>query len=221
MRARRGWRVALGVDGYEMKRAFLRWPSLLALHQPAYVLAWQAESFAQLTEQADAVGQIEAHAQTFKAFRWPLYLLALALLVILPLSLFATRSDVLRLAAVILVYLCTIWLSLLALRHGRHGHSAKGQARSIALQVLFCPPFALNIVRKLSLLQKFSCTLPQAAYQLLDKAQWQELAERLHQLSQTELDEIRELHGASSAPVQRLESACTTLRTHIPQSGER
>lgn len=213
-RSRSGWSCMLGADGFEMKRAFLRWPPPL-FHQPVYVLAWQ-DSFADLSGRSAAVRQMAGHACSFGAFRIPLHVLALALFAMLPASLLWTHSDLIRLLAVALIYCCTVWLAVLTLRHGRQGHTPRHDARSIALQILCCPPFALNVVRKLSLLQKYPCELPQAAFQLLPAGPWQQLASRLHCIAKTELDQVRDLPG-HGAQVEHLENVCAALRAHTVQ----
>ena len=214
IRGRRRWLCRLGVQGFEARRAFLLWPSLFQPHRPVYRLSWQSTDFG-LNRHSKSVDSMRANADTYRAFRIPIYLLAIALFVLLPASLLGKMSDVARLTAVVLVYLFTIVLSVqtwrYGKRHGGHGEALRKPARSLAIQILLCPPFALNVVRKLSLMQSFSCSLPEAAMRLLSTKDWQATAAALHAQINDEI--AADEQGAALAP---LKTARTWLAAHLP-----
>ena len=191
-RLRNGWSGMLASQGFELRQQWLLWPPVFVLHQPLYRLRWNA---AQITLPGDVqqAREQEAHAASFKAFALPLYLLAALLFVALPLSMLVLHSELAQLACLGLIYLCTAVLSLLTLRHGRQGHSPRSLARSTALQILLCPPFALNVVRKLSLAYASSADLLQTSYALMRPEQWQWLAGQTEHWMQREMQEIAEL----------------------------
>ncbi|QNP48495.1 hypothetical protein [Diaphorobacter aerolatus] len=210
LRGWRGWRCRLGVQGLEARRKFLLWPALMRPHLPVYRLNWQNTDLA-MNRHPKAVEAMQADATTYRAFRVPIYLLALALLVILPVTLLGHMGDVARLCAVLLVYLFTACLSVMTWRYGSRHDELRAQARSLSLQVLLCPPFALNVVRKLSLLHVFACSLPEAAMRVLPREDWQATALALH----TQIaDEIEAEEPGET--VARLRASRDGLAAHLP-----
>ena len=191
-RLRHGWTGILASRGFELRQQWLLWPPVFVLHQPLYRLRWNA---AQITLPGDMqqARHLETHAASFSAFALPLYLLATLLFIALPLSLLVLHSELAQLICLGLIYLCTAALSLLTLRHGRQGHSPRALARSTALQIFLCPPFALNVVRKLSMGYPSSADLLQTAHSLMKLDQWQLLAEQTENWMQREMQEIAEL----------------------------
>ncbi len=213
IRGWRQWHCRLGASGFEARRAFLLWPSLFQPHRPVYRLSWQSTDFG-LNRHSKSVDSMRANADTYRAFCIPIYLLAIALFVLLPTSLLGKMSDVARLTAALLVYLFTIVLSVLTWRYGkRHGEALRKPARSLAIQILLCPPFALNVVRKLSLMQTFSCSLPEAAMRLLPTPDWQATAAALHAQIHDEIAAHEQGEALAS-----LHTARTWLATHLPPS---
>lgn len=210
IRGRRAWRCRLGVNGFEARRAFLLWPALLLPHQPMYRLSWQSTDLG-VNQHRSAINAMQADAQTYRAFRIPVHLLALALFVLLPLSLLGKMSDVVRLAAVAWIYALTICLCVQVWRHGKRHSALRAPARSLALQILLCPPFALNVVRKLSLMQTFSCSLPEAAMRLLSTEDWQATASELH--AQIDAEIKAEDHGDALA---KMKAARSWLAAYLP-----
>lgn len=191
-RGRRGWQATLASKGFELRQRWLLWPPIFLPHQPIYRLRWNATQIT-LPGDAQPAKLQEAHAASFKAFTIPLYLLATLLFIALPVSLLVLHSELTQLICLGLIYLCTAGISLLTLRHGRQGHSPRGLARSTALQILLCPPFALNVVRKLSQAHTTQTDLLAAAHTLMHTAQWQLFAEQVQSTIQREMQEIAEL----------------------------
>lgn len=189
---RSGWRAQLASRGFELRQNRLLWLPAFALHRPVYRQHWSTTRI-HLPGDAAFSKAVEAHARSFKAFALPLYLLAALLFLGLPAALLVLHSELLQLIALALIYLSTACLSWLALRHGKQGHSNRSFARSTAFQILLCPPFALNVVRKLSLSYEIQADLLQTAQALMSVSQWQDLAAQVQQLMQREMDEIAEL----------------------------
>jgi len=216
LRAGRGqWRVRLASEGFELRRNWLLWPPLWLPHQPLYKLHRNPAHITLPGDRAAALA-LAAHAASFKAFAPPLYLLAAALFAALPAALFVLHSEQALLVMLALIYLCTLWISLLTLRHGRLGHSERGLARSLALQIMLCPPFALNAVRKLSLAYKTQCDLLQSAEQLMEAQPWSELAQRVQAVMEQEMQEIAELPEYAQHHAQ-MQAALAALRaSHRP-----
>jgi len=189
---RSGWRAQLASGGFELRQNRLLWLPVFALHRPVYRQRWSATRI-HLPGDAKFSTAVEAHARSFKAFALPLYLLAALLFLGLPAALLVLHSELMQLTALALIYLSTVWLGWLALSHGRQGRCDLAFARSTAFQILLCPPFALNVVRKLSLSYEVQADLLQTAQALMSVSQWQGLAAQVQQLMQREMDEIAEL----------------------------
>lgn len=214
-RARKSWHAQLATQGFELRRAYLLWPPVLLPHQPVYRLRWNPAHI-QLPAAPQAVQQLARHAASFTPFVLPLYLLALLLFAALPIVFFVLHSEMAQLMALALIYLSTLWLALLCVRHGRQGHTDAKAARSIAIQILLCPPFALNAVRKLSLAYTPACDLPQAAQQLARPDSWQALAKAMHGTIKEQIADLQEDGNAAGEHLQRLQTASRKLEPHLP-----
>ena len=189
---RSGWRAQLASRGFELRQKRLLWLPIFVLHRPVYRQRWSATRI-HLPGDTGFSTAVEAHACSFRAFALPLYLLAVLLFLGLPAALLVLHSELMQLTALALIYLSTAWLGWLALRHGKQRRSDLAFARSTAFQILLCPPFALNVVRKLSLSYEIQADLLQTAQAHMSASQWQDLAAQVQQLMQREMDEIAEL----------------------------
>lgn len=195
-KSRRGWLAQLASQGFELRQNWLLWPSIFAIHQPVYRLHWNAT---QITLPGDArpATALATHASSFRIFTLPLYLLGALLFVALPVALLVLHSELAQLITLALIYLCTACISFLAWRHGKHDHSDnysdRATARSIAVQILLCPPFALNVVRKLSLAYDPQPDLLQTAHALMDTPQWSAFAQQVQSVMQREMHELADL----------------------------
>ena len=212
-RGRGQWQARLATEGFALRRQWLLWPPLWLLHQPLYRLRWSPTRIVLPGAPAPAQALV-THAASFKGFALPLYLLAACLFIALPIALLALHSEAVLLTILGLIYLCTLWIALLTLRHGRRGHSERRLARSTALQLLLCPPFALNAVRRLSLAHGVDSDLLQSAQQLMEPAQWSAFALRVQSVMEQELQEIAELPEYAQHQAQ-LQTALQTLKSQI------
>lgn len=166
--ARNGkWSVAFGSRRYQIlgKEVFV--PNPFLPHRPLFRLAWSFEGKASKGDERwlDRVSAITP--------LMPLVLcMTVALFVLLPLGFFARLGDSTLLAAIALLYssiitaLVWIWVKRSVFRL-----SGKRFA-SLAFEVLVCSPFALNLVRKLSLDTPVGEDFVQAAGRLLDPQKW-------------------------------------------------
>lgn len=214
-RARKTWHAQLATQGFELRRAYLLWPPVLLPHQPVYRLGWNPAHI-QLPGESQSVQELTRHAASFAPFVLPLYLLALLLFAALPVAFFVLHSETAQLVALVLIYLNTLWLALLCVRHGRQGHTETKTARSIAIQLLLCPPFALNTVRKLSLAYTPACDLPQVAQQLAGPDNWQALAKAMYGAIAEQIADLQEDGGAAGEQLRRLQAANRALEPHLP-----
>lgn len=151
----RRWQAALG-DGATWRGRYLMFPALLSPGTPVFRAAWSDAGV------ADAPAA-EAVLTVLRPLRWAAWLvalaLALALFALVPLALAIHLPPAGLLGLLALIYLPT----LLAVAYLARRRSVLGLARrdvaAIAFDVLACPPFALNLVRRVSL----RCGLAQPA----------------------------------------------------------
>ena len=210
----RRWRAILATQGFELRKVWLVWPSVVLPHRAVYRMRW-SNTCIDLPGQysASQAGALAEHATSFKPFAIPLYALAMLLFVALPLALFVLHSEVVLLVLAALIYLCTLCIAFLALRHGRKGHTDAKTARAIALQIMLCPPFALNTVQKLSLTYapEPGSDLLQASKQLMSAQLWAELSQRVQHLMTTEMQEIAELPEYAQQ-LEKMQTALSALK---------
>lgn len=195
-KSRRGWLAQLASRGFELRQNWLLWPSIFAIHQPVYRLRWNATHIT-LPGDAMPAAALATHASSFRAFILPLYLLGALLFLALPVALLVLHSELAQLITLALIYLCTACISVLAWRHGKHDpgkhYPDRATTRSIAVQILLCPPFALNVVRKLSLAYGAQPDLLQTTHALMDTPQWSAFAQQVKSAMQREMHELADL----------------------------
>lgn len=142
---RRGWRFALG--SLELGGRYLHLPNPFLPARPAFRAKWLA------TDQDAA--EHSADLTPFLAAVAPLGRCCIALwcllLVVLPVAILAWRVPILLLTLLGAVYaLIAAMLVLLALRRDRLGMSGRAVA-ALGAGILFCPPHAINLLRKVCL----------------------------------------------------------------------
>lgn len=206
-----GWQARWATDGFEVRSAYLAWPALLLPHQPVYLLRWNPGRI-DLPGDIAALKHIQAHAASFQRFMLPLYGLGATLFVLLPIALFVWPSEAVQLSAAAMIYLFAGWIAVHAWRRAGMGHTPQSVARSVAVQCLLCPPFAMNAVRKLSTAYTPEVDLLQAAQHLLPAPAWQSFAEHAQIIVKTELDAAQA--DGHTAQAQRLQTSLHTLRIH-------
>ncbi len=132
-----------------------------------------------------------------------------ALFVILPLGLFTPLSAYAVIPALVALYTSTgialfrLWRSkILTIGGGNHFWA-------FAFECAACPPFAVNMVRRISLAQRVAESLPVAAARLLDPADWGRLRSSLIEHLEQEIDRLppdAAQRGALEAQKARLNS---------------
>jgi hypothetical protein len=137
-------------------------------HHPAFRLSW---NFATL-EPATVDLSWPARAQALEGLA-PLTVTAgVALFILLPAGLLSSLGELLVVPAVILLY-ASIGAALIQL-HRRKILASAGRKRLIgfAFECLACPPFGVNMIRRLTLAERISEPLPLAGARLLIGERW-------------------------------------------------
>jgi len=182
---RGGWRLRFGSSHVTLRGRELYLPSPFLPHRPGFRLLWHLRPGA-----TDAPDTWEARRKLFRPVAPLVWAMACALFVLLPLGLFSFLGDWVLLLAVALLYAgiagALLWL---AMKRKELGLSAR-QLGSLAFELVACPPFAVNVVRRVSVEMPLDADLALAARQLQRPEEWDatrgELIARLDEQIDTE-----------------------------------
>jgi hypothetical protein len=153
------WRVAFGIHNYRLAGREPWLPNPLAPHRRIYRMRWAVET----AGAHDAAFVASLDDGRFRGLGWYVWLMAAALFGLLPAGLFSRLGLDVALIALAVFYLGAL-ASLLHVFLRRESFGiGRGALASIAVQSLACPPFAINLVRKL-------CAAEQPAGDLLATA---------------------------------------------------
>ena len=160
---RGGWRVS-GGSAFELSGRHVFLPQPFCPHQSLFRLNWPEQ------------GMVEGNAKPVRSHRvfvaleliapWTLLLLVL-FVVGLPYALFASHDTAGLLAWIVAVYVVIIAMLLHVYRYRKALNLSGRAVAAIALDALLCAPFALNVVRKISLRQRFDADLRAVAATML------------------------------------------------------
>jgi hypothetical protein len=203
-KGRDAWAVGFGSARFQLRGKELYLPHPFLMHKPLFRLAWTMEGLDQAANQEKGKAAGKGAGKQDAAARWTaargsyrgaapmLWGIALALFVLLPLGLFSRLGEPMLLLALALTYLNLIallaWLWFSRKRLGL----APRRVASMAFEALSCPPFALNLVRHLSLARAVDEDLARAARRLQRPADWeftrQALLARLREEIESEVE---------------------------------
>lgn len=142
----RSWVAAFGAHSWTIrgKEPFL--PNPLLPHRPMYVLHWGLTQ-----ENTSAPGSVRLQERTELHIFMPFVLFSwLCLFVVVPVGLFSPLGVEVTLAGAAAMYLSNgIALLIMVRRRAALGLSGR-RCGALALECLTCPPFAVNLVRRLS-----------------------------------------------------------------------
>ena len=146
----------------------------LTPHRPAYRLRWRLADL-----EVDGEKAVWSNsAKELRALAPAVLTAGVGLFLVLPVGMFSPLGAYAVVAAVILIYGATI-VALFQL-YRRRVRLALPPRRlfAIAFECLACPPFAVNLVRRLTLAVPIAEPLPLAASRLLSEAGWRALKPR-------------------------------------------
>jgi hypothetical protein len=164
---RGGWRLRFGSShlGFRGKELYL--PSPFLPHRPGFLLLWPLRPGS-----TDAPGIWESRRKLFRPVAPLVWAMACALFVLLPLGLFSVVGDWILLVALALLYAAIAGVLLwLAMKRRELGLSAS-RLGSLAFELVACPPFAVNVVRRVSVEMPLDADLALAARQLQRPEEW-------------------------------------------------
>lgn len=170
----RAWAIVYRPNSIALRGRLVYVPNLLLPHRPVYRLAWSAAalSFAD----SDAWDERRARYSVLVPF---VYLAALSIFVLLPVCLLWGRSDIQVLVVAALIYANSVAAGIAVVRcRGALGLERR-RAWTTAIECVLCPPFTVNLIRRLSIHERIAASIPAAGAALLGAADWDALKTKL------------------------------------------
>lgn len=168
------WSATTGWIGFVLAGRSLCLLNPFTPYRPSFRLSWDFNRLESETKDREW----PKRAQEFKSIA-PLSVAAgIALFLLLPVGMFTELGRYAVIPAVVLLY-GSILLALLQVRRKRI-LAAVGRKHfwGFAFECLACPPFAVNMVRRITLADPIAEPVPLAAVRLLDADRWAELRDR-------------------------------------------
>lgn len=163
---RKSWAVRFGSDKIQWMGKEVYIPNPLLIHRPVFRLAWDFEG-------ASADGQWLPARNPFCALVPLVWGMAIALFVLLPLGLFSRLGEPMLLLALVSLYAslfaALLWLWL----NRRRLELSARQLAALSFECMLCAPFALNLIRNLSVRLPVKQDLESAARRLQAPVDWQ------------------------------------------------
>ncbi len=177
------WLVGFGSSKILLRGLELYLPNPLLPTRPCYRLSWQQGAKGTRKPASKVVRQPQPLALI--VLIWNHFWLSF---VVLPLALFVQWGDAIVVLAFALIY-ANVVLLVLALGWHRRALGLTGkELASIAFEISICPPFALNLIRRLSLRRRIDEDFVVAAKRLQTPSDWELTKAQLLSRLSTELE---------------------------------
>ena len=200
------WAVTTGRSGLVFAGRTLCVLNPFTPHRPSFRLNWQFDGL-----QPDDDPAWSARAQDLKTLAPATLAAAIALYILLPLGMFTPLGRYAVIPAVVLLYGSTVFALLQLRRKEIVKTFSRKRFLGFAFECIACPPFAVNMVRRLTLGLRIAEPVPLAAVRLLDADRWAQLRE----FCITRLDEAMQLAAEHSDEVSMLEAQKQRLRALV------
>ncbi len=166
VKAGRGWRPRFGMREWTIAGREPLLPSPLTGYRAAYLVHWNLFSDTSSAPPSHLLDeQIELDALGVAVM-----LSTVCLFVLLPLGLFTRAGSVLTVASAALITLNNLVALLIVFRRRATYRIDMRQFTTLATECLLCPPFSLNLVRKVCALQMVDEDLESVAQRLFNEA---------------------------------------------------
>ena len=147
--------------------------------------------------------------------------MAIALFVIVPLGFFTRLGESLSIAAICMLYgfivAALVWVGF----HRQRFQLTGGRFVIVAIEVLICSPFGINLVRRLSTNMAFNESLLDAARNLQRPEHWiesrKEFIDRLQELIDVESDDSNEIAALRASQKLLSDDLNGSLPKHSPR----
>lgn len=178
-----GWQVSTGKNWLSIRGRNWVAPNLLLLHHPAYKLAWDDEQV-YIDQRPDLKARLPG--QMWLALL--AYVSWITTFIALPLVLFFYRTDAAALSCAASIYLFAILAGVRIWMRRTSLGLTDSQAKKLAAELIFCPVFTANVVRRISHCRPITCNLVAAAAQLLPGERWEAFKTELLDYLDLEID---------------------------------
>ena len=167
------WSIFFGSERFQVRGKEPLLPNPFLPHRPLYRLSWQTEGV------IGPVPQWTPPENVYAPLAPLVWCMVIALFWFIPLGLFSRFGDLSIATGIILFYtsaltaLGWIWIK-------RDMYQCTGKRLiSLTIESLTCPPFALNLIRHLSLTVPISEDLLSAGRRLLPKSEWAQAVDQI------------------------------------------
>lgn len=140
-----GWVAMFGADSFQIRGKEPFMPNPLLPHRPVFLLSWNTEGL---------VGPCQPWSPPgigYGVIAPYVWLMFLALFLVIPLGLFSSYGNAAIAAGIALFYVSAIAALTLAWIKRADFCLSRRRFAALALECLTCPPFAINLIRHLSL----------------------------------------------------------------------
>lgn len=161
------WSVCFGTRTYRLLGKEIFFPNPFFPHRPLFRLSWEPEGCA-----AEEAEHWTANKNIFGPLVPMVWQMALALFILLPLGFFTRLGDHILLTAILLLYVNIIGALLWLWFNRATFNLSRKKFAALAFESLVCSPFALNIIRTLSLNMHTKEDLLNASRRLQNQKDW-------------------------------------------------
>ena len=165
------WIASWGWSGFLIAGRTVCMLNPLAPHRPSFRLRWNPGHIE--TGSADVIWP--DCTRTLQGIARPVVFAGIALFVLLPLGMFSALGVYVIVPAVILLYGSAVFALVRLFRVRSQLGMNRRRLWSLAFECLACPPFAVNLQRRISLSRVIAEPLPIAAARLLGPESWAQL----------------------------------------------
>ena len=167
------WAVQFGFDDTRILGKDIYIPNPFLPHRPLFRLSWAFAGAA-----GEAGENWAADREAFAALAPMVWGVAIALFVCLPLGFFTPLADKMLVSGIVLLYLSIFAALLWVWLHRQVLHVSEKRFAGIAFECVVCPPFALNLIRGISLKIPVGEDLVHASRRLQNPGEWRATCDR-------------------------------------------
>ncbi len=147
------WGYVQHGSGLELAGKYLNVPHVFKPYQLVFKLRWQPKVPAGTQLQLDTVYQLRQLARVILPLQILVFFLALQVLILIPVIIYLFGLGLLFLIVLLTVYFTTLLALLFVVVKRRVFNLSLAACAKLAFDVLVCPPFSVNLLRKLGISQ--------------------------------------------------------------------
>lgn len=187
---------------FSFLKKYLMLPDFIFPHHLCFKVRWTIKDTSdnETTQQND-VSSILKISKTLKKIQFSIYLNTVLCMVLLPIALILKMSYEILAVLIILIYVINIINAIWVFFHRKSLSLTKMKLANLWIDALFCPPFALNILKKISLNCDVKTDAIFVCKALLDDESFQELLKQID----TDIQQLK-MNSDNESFIQQLSS---------------